>query len=1009
VKSYVLYTLFLHKVIKDIYIAQEIYTESKAVLDSYYANRKRWEANEGKFGENTSSAIIIISGNKATVGTVLNANNEVWEILGYEKSSVIGNNISMLMPDLLGFHHNKFVQSSFNKSVSTALTTKQSLVLAQHSLGCVIPCNLFTKLIPNLSKGIQFIGFINKAKTVDCFRQGETQVNPNGLLLFLLDKGMCLEGFNKLFLNILGRKISSIEVQRYIENDKKIDLSKHFPTIFTVKNEAAFESEEGFITTIDFTGVVKEFHENAASEIEIDAIETAKPNLTTNIKMQKYSYLKDELVYYVCTLSLDDSKAKTFFTEQSEGDANSSTPDYKQTKENLLDYHEEGSVSTTNSSVSQLGYSIQTIKGFRGKMRSRSDPCLVQCFRLSSFAILVVFITVYSVVYYLNSNLISTFKTSSKLIFLKYSRLNSHLLAVYDARILCNIYLGLQDDTSEALAERATYYFQDLSFYASKILQIQEDITTTQKGYVFDSLSIKYNTGASLELKEVVSWDDDGVVYSDNVFRASLGLALRQIVTKITDITGVSRKDYHAKTLSEEALGSWNRTMAYILFTSLHVLLPNEPEASIEIVNLVTHKGDKDHLTFIIIVIILVVINGLALITPIPFIFKSHSGTMAAISIFIRLPKEAIRKIINSSQEYKKEMNDNLGDILKSFNRINFQLESDEEKKMLADKRNKKEEDNVQEEGTEEEIAKERAMKMNTKRKLNFISISNIGFRNRLIIEIIIVLIIFGIFYAVSVTLKGTYFGRMRNLLKVLDSMIYTAPLITYILVAGQEDFSERKALHVDFWKVEKSELRRNLDNLIENTVNREHLRRVLTKYFEDVSELIEILNSEFMCNLTEFYSDIQKDCNQIYNSVLKYGFKNYANQVALEMEVLYNHFIAAVEDNDEDYLKTLIESKSFISLSEANSIFISNIMTTHLNTIYNAGNKIMDKAQTYDTIDLVIFIVFGVIIVLIYFANFLSRFKNSILKVKRMLLILPTKLIAQDLEEIKQILNSIS
>jgi len=1009
VKSYVMYTLFLYKVTKDMYLSQEIYNETKAVLDSYYANRKRWEANEGKFGENTTSAIIIMSGNKATVGTVLNANNELWEILGYEKNCVIGKNVSMLMPELLGSHHNRFVQNSFNKSVSTALTTKQFLILVQHSLGWVIPCNLFTKLIPNLSKGIQFIGFLSIAKTVDSFRQGETQVSPNSLLLFLLDKTMYLEGFNKLFLNVLGRKFSSIEMQRYVENDKKIDLPKHFPTIFTVKNEAIFESEEGFTTTINFAGLIKEFRENAASEIEIDAAEANNLEFTTNIKMKKYTYLKGDLVYYICTLTLDDAKARALFVPQSESNSNNILFDNKQFKDEILDYHEDASVSNTNSSVSQLSYGIQSIKGFRGKMRSTNDPCLIQCFRLSSFAILVVFITVYSVIYYLNSKLILSFKTSSKLIFLKYMRVNYNLLIVYDIRTLHNIYFGLQDDESEALSKRADYYFQDLAFYANKILQTQEEITTVQKGYVFDNLVSKYNMGDHLELKEVISWNDNVLVYSNNTFKCSLEIGIRQIVSKITDIIGVSREQYHAKTLSEEVLSTWNRLMAYVLFNSLHVLLPNQQEASTEILEIVLAKGIRDKRIFVIILIVLIASSGIALFAPIPFVFKSHSESMAVVSIFIRLPKEDIKEIINSSQEYKKGMNDNLGDMLKSFNDINFQLDSDAEKQILIDKRNKKEQDNIPEEGTEEEIAKEKVIELDVKRKLNFISISNTGFRNCLIIESVIILVIFAIFYTVSLILRTTYFNRMKDLLEALDRVTYTTPLTTYVLVAGLENFSERKALHVDFWKTRKSELRRNLDIFAENAMHREYLERELSTNFKEIAEIKDKLNSENMCNMGKYYPDIRKSCNLIYNKVLNYGFENYVSQVALEMEILYNHFLTAVEDGNDKYLRSLVNLTSFISISEANSIFISSIMYAYLTDIYSIGNDIIHKTQTYDTIDLVVFILLIIITILLVFNLFLSRFKNSILKVKRMLLILPTKLIAQDLNNVRQILNSVS
>ena len=77
---------------------------------------KNYETNKDeKYGANCKAAIILISGNKSNMGEVLNTNNELSEIFGYDKKDIIGTNIFKIMPGAIGQKHNELIKEYFHK------------------------------------------------------------------------------------------------------------------------------------------------------------------------------------------------------------------------------------------------------------------------------------------------------------------------------------------------------------------------------------------------------------------------------------------------------------------------------------------------------------------------------------------------------------------------------------------------------------------------------------------------------------------------------------------------------------------------------------------------------------------------------------------------------------------------------------------------------------------------------------------------------------------------------
>jgi len=69
-----------------------------------------------KYGENSNTCIITVSGNLNTIGTVTNSNNEITRILGYSKNDIQEQNISRIMPKVYADLHDGFMRNYLETS-----------------------------------------------------------------------------------------------------------------------------------------------------------------------------------------------------------------------------------------------------------------------------------------------------------------------------------------------------------------------------------------------------------------------------------------------------------------------------------------------------------------------------------------------------------------------------------------------------------------------------------------------------------------------------------------------------------------------------------------------------------------------------------------------------------------------------------------------------------------------------------------------------------------------------
>ncbi|KRX07713.1 hypothetical protein PPERSA_05776 [Pseudocohnilembus persalinus] len=138
-----------------------------------------------KYGNNSNSAVIIMSGNIHNNYQITNVNYDFTRIFGFNKNEVINENVNKyIMPKALQTPHDKYVD------------------------GWLIPSILRIKLFPFLNFGIQIIGFIKEIDPIYLAPYEVTQNSANNdhilyhyIAYKVQDKQVvgCTQSFNKLY------------------------------------------------------------------------------------------------------------------------------------------------------------------------------------------------------------------------------------------------------------------------------------------------------------------------------------------------------------------------------------------------------------------------------------------------------------------------------------------------------------------------------------------------------------------------------------------------------------------------------------------------------------------------------------------------------------------------------------------------------------------------------------------------------------------------------------------
>lgn len=999
IKLHVVYTLFTYHVVKDSFLAHELYLETKQTMESYALNKMRGYSNSN---ERLNAGIVIVSGNKRSMGIVLNSNNELCEMLGYDKKSIVGQNVSMLMPELIAPYHNKFLKKSY-ASFSVRSVNRLS-VLALHCEGHIVACDVVARLIPNLDRGIGFIGFMTRSKFADYFRDGENQTSAADVGILLLDKEMRVQSLNKVFLNFLGIAIKTGQLQKYSEADKKLDLPFLYPSVFSAETMEHLTSAEGLTCTLNFASTVQ-----ALGEIipDLEEQRTLKGGMLVNVKLKKFSYLKGSLSYYVCTILFDASCRSDLLREKTSSE---NSFEYRKFREsdNMLEFNDAASVSNTSvSNTSQQSLDMRTVKDLKLRIRDNNDSCMIKFFRYTSYILLVALIAVYVGVNVFKRGLVANFRTGFVSVYNKYRRLDYAMSIVYDLYTIESIIAEKQAANSTILHDRLSFYYADLRNCTARLKQVQEELEFDLASSYFGKASNEFAESDALTLVEVKTGPGGELIIEEEL-QCSLGVAVRKVIGKITDILGNLDK-------AEES-EKWRRDLDYVVYNLFYSVLPPVQDSSEKMAAIVADKYEQGKKLFVWVNITVACVTMAASLFLLPSIIKAHSGVKTAIEIFTSLSKEEVMELITCSEKYNKQLNNSLKELLKDFYALTFDndryLHNDTLNQSSSEIELGAKQGDLGETDSEEfnQAAMNEQLKvLERKRKTKALTDKSAWAKNKLIIEICIIVASIGIYFGISFSIKFSLLGDLCSILEVFDPFLYTKVLVTQVITTGMKDFLDKNISFVPYWGKETAEFYRLRDRMIENNGNREKVKRIIKKKLSGIANDLNLFNSEKACTLAVYYEERRVECERAYFNILRNSMESCIHELLLEIDVLYNQFYILLENNNTANLYNFLNEKYFPEVIDVQSVFLTPLLEAFDVALASYTKKRIQEILYVDTCDLIIFIVVISFVILVVLSLLLMGFKTSILRVRRMLGILPVNLIAKDCNTIKKLAGQVS
>lgn len=111
-----MYASFLANVVNDSAAGEKLEENIKVVRKNLGASKNFSDEERLKYGENSQTGIIVISGNLHNLGIIVHCNTQVRNILDYYMSDLIGQNINRVMPKVIGDHHDESLKAYLDTS-----------------------------------------------------------------------------------------------------------------------------------------------------------------------------------------------------------------------------------------------------------------------------------------------------------------------------------------------------------------------------------------------------------------------------------------------------------------------------------------------------------------------------------------------------------------------------------------------------------------------------------------------------------------------------------------------------------------------------------------------------------------------------------------------------------------------------------------------------------------------------------------------------------------------------
>ena len=407
-RTKMIYSLYLRNIENDDFEACEIYEQLNSMRKNLLVRKNEKEELDMN-GSNSHASVIMISGSKQNMGEVLNANNELFELLGYTRESVYGASINRLMPGIIASEHDNRLTYYITQNKEKA-GLLELIILATHKNGVMIPCLLKKRIIPNMHNGIQFRGFGCKCHDISRLLQkksckSDDLIDPSSVM-FLTDNNWRIHGINESACQLFNINPEEVNIRKYFYEDEKSTLIKIFPKFaecFSQGDTIAHNNMTESMIQIDVAALQSEIStsidKNTVQEKENSIHGNKTPLFTSTINVRVYEHIYESYSNQnirMCLIKFEKSGEDIIKAITKEEEKSSLIFGSQKEKEINIEIIDNQSQSTSSSAASGI-INSRTVKELKSKLHSQQWTTLLLVFLRMGIILCMVLIIIGSI------------------------------------------------------------------------------------------------------------------------------------------------------------------------------------------------------------------------------------------------------------------------------------------------------------------------------------------------------------------------------------------------------------------------------------------------------------------------------------------------------------------------------------------------------------------------------------------------------------------------------------
>jgi len=653
IKMLQIYGNYLKDIVNDEVEGQRTLEKAEYVDKSSAVNKQFIDNDHLKYGENSSTCILTISGNLGSLGTIKNVNNEITRILQFSKPDLIGQNISRIIPKVIGDLHDGFMRNYFETS-DPKVIGHERLVFPLNKDGYIVPCSLMIKVLPNLDEGIRLVGFLKDVDKDGTFAKGGDMETDEKVhhIMYSGDTG-AIHGITHSCKREFGIPASLVSGAG-ATNDFTMDiifpdLASH--TLEDLKNPA------GVVTTLDTSTLQQNYllGDSASNESGYDEGEEEeekekrfkKTNVRvvlaedtdyqdTNIKVLKLVEVYDEGEFKrEVSVRVDGEKQIEKEVSQRVDDDAKEHLDPNRSAE-----YERSDKDSSVSGGDQANDDIKQLKDFKALISEKTVPKSIKLLSRAILFILLILFVLAILILIFRVNQTSDFSDGIEAIGEAYDRTNLMAQINYDTDKLYILARGWVPNPQDASLKTPDAYLRaELITLIDSLSSVQFDIMRATE--VLQSKGASTVDSDTFRIEHQVQNDvtSEPRIYTDSVF---------QYITAASSI----RNSSLTSIVSNVATDSTPKNYFFVRRNGFGPLRVGSQEESDNFYNYYIDRAGSYDNTFRAIMIVALVVLVISDLILIPIVFQVHKTNDRVLSFFGFIPITEISELAAKCEQY---------------------------------------------------------------------------------------------------------------------------------------------------------------------------------------------------------------------------------------------------------------------------------------------------------------------------------------------------------------------